>query len=53
MDKARIEQLSTLFEQAVSVPREHRAEFVRQVCGEDTALRRELGSLLDAERSAA
>jgi len=53
VDKARIEQLSTLFEQAVSVPREHRAEFVRQVCGEDTALRRELGSLLDAERSAA
>ena len=53
MDEPRLEQLSALFEQALSVPREQRAEFVRQVCGDNTALRRELGSLLDAEGSAA
>ena len=53
MNEPRVEQLSALFEQALSVPREQRAEFVRQVCGDNTALRRELGSLLDAERSAA
>ena len=53
MDEPRLEQLSALFEQALSVPRERRAEFVRQVCGDNTALRRELESLLVAERSAA
>ena len=53
MNEPRLEQLSTLFEQALSVPRGQRAEFVRQVCGDDTALRQELGSLLDAEGSAA
>ena len=53
MNETHVEQLSALFEQALSVPREQRAEFVRQVCGDNTALRRELESLLDAERSAA
>ena len=53
MNEPRVERLSALFEQALSVPPEKRAEFVRQVCGDNTALRRELGSLLDAERSAA
>ena len=53
MNEPRVEQLSALFERALSVPREQRAEFVRQVCGDNTALCRELGSLLDAERSAA
>ena len=52
MNETHVEQLSALFEQALSVPREQRAEFVRQVCGDNTALRRELESLLDAERSA-
>src|SRR5215208_6570418 len=42
-----------VFERALSVPSEQRPEFVRQVSGDDTALRRELGSLLDAEGSAA
>jgi tRNA A-37 threonylcarbamoyl transferase component Bud32 len=42
-----------LFEQALSVPDEQRPEFVRRVSGDDTALREELGSLLDAEGSAA
>ena len=53
MDEPRVEELSALFEQALSVPGEQRAEFVRQVCGDNTALRGELESLLDAERSAA
>ena len=53
MNEPRVEQLSALFEEALSVPPEKRAEFVRQVCGDNTVLRRELGSLLDAERSAA
>jgi len=48
-----VERLSALFQQALAVPPEKRAEFVRHVCGDDTVLRRELGSLLDAERSAA
>ena len=52
MDEPRLEQVSALFEQAMSVPREHRAKFVRQVCGANTALQRELGSLLDAAGSA-
>jgi len=53
VNEPRVERLSALFEQALSVPPEKRAEFVRQVCGDNTALQRELGSLLDAERSAA
>jgi len=53
VDETRVEQLSALFEQALSVPRERRADFVRQVCGGNTELRRELESLLDAEGSAA
>ena len=53
MDESRLEHVIALFEQALSVPPEQRPEFVRQVSGDDTALRRELGSLLDAEGSAA
>lgn len=53
MDESRLAHLIALFEQALSVPHEQRPEFVRQVSGDNTALRRELGSLLDAEGSAA
>ena len=53
MDEFRLEHVIALFEQALSVPPEQRPAFVRRVSGDDTALRRELGSLLDAEGSAA
>lgn len=53
MDEPRLDHVIALFEQALSLPRERRPEFVRQVSGDDIALRRELGSLLDAEGSAA
>jgi serine/threonine-protein kinase len=53
MDESRLEQVIALFEQALSIPHEQRPEFVRAVSGDDTALRRELGSLLDANESAA
>jgi hypothetical protein len=53
VDESRLEHVIALFEQALSVPPEQRPEFVRQVAGDNTALRRELGSLLDAEGSAA
>jgi len=49
----RLERVIALFEQALSAPHEERAEFVQRVSGDDTALRRELESLLDAEASAA
>jgi serine/threonine-protein kinase len=50
---SRLEHVIALFEQALSVPHEQRAEFVQRVSGDDTTLRGELGSLLDAEESAA
>lgn len=53
MDEPRLDHVIALFEQALSLPRERRPEFVRQVSGGNDALRRELGSLLDAEGSAA
>jgi serine/threonine-protein kinase len=53
VDESRLEQVIALFEQALSVPQEARPEFVRRVSGENTALRRELVSLLDANESAA
>ena len=53
MDESRLEHVIALFEQALSVPPDQRPEFVRHVSGENTELRRELGSLLDAEASAA
>jgi hypothetical protein len=53
VDEPRLDHVIDLFEQALSVPPERRPEFVRQVSGENAALRRELGSLLDAAGSAA
>ena len=53
MDESRLEHVIALFEQALSVPHDQRPEFVRRVSGDDAALRRELGSLLEAEGPAA
>ena len=53
MDEPRLDHVIALFEQALSLPHEQRPEFVRQVSGDDPALRRELGSLLDADETAA
>jgi dipeptidyl aminopeptidase/acylaminoacyl peptidase len=53
VDEPRLDHVIALFEQALSVPPEQRPEFVRQVSGENAALRHELSSLLDAEGSAA
>ena len=53
MDEPRLDHVIALFEQALSLPHEQRPAFVRQVSGDDPALRRELGSLLDADESAA
>jgi len=52
VDESRLEQVIALFEQALSIPHEQRSEFVRTVSGGDAALRRELGTLLDANESA-
>jgi len=52
LDEDRLAQVITLFEQALAVPPAGRTEFVREVSGDDAALRRELGSLLDAHESA-
>jgi serine/threonine protein kinase/tetratricopeptide (TPR) repeat protein len=49
---SRIEQLTSLLERAEAVPPAERATFVREACGDDAALCRELESLLEAHDSA-
>jgi tRNA A-37 threonylcarbamoyl transferase component Bud32 len=52
LDQSRLARVITLFEQALAVPRARRTEFVREVSGDDVALRQELGSLVEAHESA-
>jgi eukaryotic-like serine/threonine-protein kinase len=48
MDSVRIERLTELLERALDLSPPERAQFVRDVCGDDVALRAELLSLLEA-----
>ena len=48
LDDARIERLQDLFERAVELPDARRAEFLERLSGDDSALRGELRSLLEA-----
>src|SRR5689334_15774879 len=48
VDEERMARLAELFDRALAIPPSERAEFVRQVCGDDDDLRQELTSLLDA-----
>ena len=53
MDADRWTQVDELLQNALSLPPEQRDEFVRQECGGDEALRREVQSLLTSHRQAA
>ena len=53
MDESGVARLATLFDRALALPRVERDAFVTAACGNDTALREELGSLLAADESAA
>src|ERR1022692_726848 len=52
MDADRWKQVDELLQHALSLPSEQRDEFLRQACGEDEALRREVQSLLTSHREA-
>ncbi len=52
MDDARIDQLTTLLEQALARPAAERDAFVHATCGKDDVLCGELASLLEAHSSA-
>ncbi len=48
LSTAQLEKLKSVFEQALPVSREKRADFLRQACGDDAALCNEVESLLNA-----
>jgi tetratricopeptide (TPR) repeat protein len=52
LDNSRAAQLIALFDRALDVPRDQRTEFVERVCADDSALRQELSSLVEAHESA-
>src|SRR5690554_2547671 len=53
MDDPQRERLGLLLEQVLALPREDRPRFIDEACGDDTALRDELTSLLAASESSA
>src|SRR5918992_1092091 len=49
MPRVRSNQISDLYHRALRLPTAERSQFLRQACGDDTALRDEVESLLDFE----
>jgi Tol biopolymer transport system component/tRNA A-37 threonylcarbamoyl transferase component Bud32 len=50
MTQERWAQIKEIFGSALELPDEERAQFLKQKCGSDSTLRREIEGLLDAER---
>src|SRR5512140_1760198 len=51
MDEMRVAHLADLFDQALDVPRHERDAFIKDLCGDDEEILRELRSLLEAHDS--
>ena len=51
-DQSRDDRLAELFEGAIELPLNERADYVKRMCGEDDELRRELSSLLASHAAA-
>jgi eukaryotic-like serine/threonine-protein kinase len=47
------ERIGALFQRALELPLEERAEFLREQCGDDESVRSEVASLLEAHVEAA
>ncbi|MCS7033272.1 MAG: protein kinase [Phycisphaerae bacterium] len=52
MSSSRTDRAAELFEKAVELPTDQREQFLREACGEDSALRQELDALLAADADA-